>query len=428
MDYRHQVYNFPPLDTSQFYAHPQLPPPPAPYGNPYPTFVGSPTPEASAGSFQGINSSPSPPAAPVKRGRGRPPNPETVKRRAAVNSAAKAVAKATKPKSPKKNFKKKPTRSRKADKENVPLPSEDPINISDSEDETEYGTKSHWSAIERSQFYRFLLGPGAAGDRRFEQHKTDPTHVYRRAEELLFSGTRSVKAIRSLWKRSMDTFQWMLVFESYTGNGGVDPDSDDPVVILKSRLAGARTAGLTLGSLRPETINEWRANGWWDLFNDRLGQSAKVTRETVRNSASALSDQEDNDTVNQDSDNNIDPHLLEESRAAQTTGALNTPAPCKPASATVSEPKHTPASRFRTHSFGNMGDFIKLKMESEEKKTKAYEAKLELDQAKFQLERERAALDEKKAKADMARMVMSTDGMTDEVKAAANNFLLNLFK
>lgn len=167
------------------------------------------------------------------------------------------------------------------------------------------------------------------------------------------------------------------------------------------------------------------------MFIYSLGTSAKVTREVVRNSASTLSDVEDNDkTLN--SDDNMDPLIIAESRTAQTatTGPPKTPASRKDLAAIVTEPKHTPASHFRTQatsSFGNMGEYMKVKMASEDKKSKVLEAKLQLDQAKFELDQEKAKTDAQKAKLDMAQRVMSMDGASEEVKTAANQFLLSLF-
>jgi hypothetical protein len=61
----------------------------------------------------------------------------------------------------------------------------------------------------------------------------------------------------------------MHAFNSFTGNGGGDPDSDDPEATLKDKIAAARGSGLHFGSLKPETITEWERNGWYDLFNNR---------------------------------------------------------------------------------------------------------------------------------------------------------------
>ncbi|KAJ7513154.1 hypothetical protein B0H11DRAFT_2213683 [Mycena galericulata] len=255
---------------------------------------------------------------------------------------------------------------------------------SDSEDET---TSKRWPVADRDKFFRFLLDLNEEGDKRFEQHKTNPGHVYK------------------------VTFEWMVAFDAFTGNGGGDPDSDDPTAVLKVKLTAARAAGLAIGSLTPATIIEWDKNGWRTLFDDRLGNSAKVTRPVVRSSVAPLSDVED---FADDSD--IDPELKD------TTNSM-TPTPKTPA-ATVSEPKYvTPASKFRAQaaqSLGNIGEYLKAKMAADEKKTHAFEAKLELDEKRFELDRQ-------KAKVEMARTVCAMDVVSADVKDAANSFLRDYF-
>lgn len=238
----------------------------------------------------------------------------------------------------------------------------------------------------------------------------------------------------------------MVAFEGFTGNGGGDPDSDDPTAILRSRLDGARKAGLVVGKLTPQHITAWRDKGWWDLFNDRysclafisitsltvssLGNSAKVTREVVRNSASALSDVEDT-TLDLTSDDIIDPVLRQPPAATPSSTLPTTPAPRKNPAGIVSEPKHTPANNFRsqaTSSLGNIGEYMRVKMAAEEVKAKAFEARLEMDQKKLDLEAEKMKAELDKSKVDMAQKVLGMDGASEEVKAAANEFLLGLFK
>ncbi|KAJ7435648.1 hypothetical protein B0H11DRAFT_673196 [Mycena galericulata] len=223
-----------------------------------------------------------------------------------------------------------------------------------------------------------------------------------------------------MWGRSLDTYTWMRTFEGFTGNGGGDADSDDPTAILKKKLVAARKSGLHLGALNPATITEWEDNGWCELFDDRLGTSAKVSRQFARNSASIISDFEDGlSDEERDSDSNIHPALRDGSRAANAAASL---VPKTPA-AVVSEPKHVPSSNLRkqaNNSFGNIGEFMKMKMVSEEKKTNALQARLDL-------EREKLELDKAKGKVEMARAVLTMDGVDDEVKATANAYLKCLF-
>lgn len=157
----------------------------------------------------------------------------------------------------------------------------------------------------------------------------------------------------------------------------------------------------------------------------RLGASAKVSREVVRNSATPLSDPEDNDNL----DATIE--TVHPTNAPQTpTNAPQTPGPSNNAAAVVSEPKHTPASKFRLQantSFGNMGEFMKIRMASEEKKSQVLNRKLELEHARFELEKRKADTEEQKARLEMAQVVFAMEGADAETKDAANAYVRSLF-
>ncbi|KAJ6579304.1 hypothetical protein B0H10DRAFT_2342839 [Mycena sp. CBHHK59/15] len=303
---------------------------------------------------------------------------------------------------------------KKADQENIPPP----IELADSDDEIERsadGKVRYWKPSEKTRVFTFILGLDTEGERRFNQHKTNPGRVYKRVRRfhamLLRSNSRvTVPRLKSMFEHALKAFGWMRAFDGFTGNGSGDADSDDPTAILKSKLSAARKAGLPIGGLSPAKILEWEKNGWSDLFNNRFGTSAKVSRAAVRNSASPISDH-DNDSGD-DSDIYIHPELRKPAPRVQQTPA-----------ATVSEPKHTPSSNFRkqvTHSFGNLGEIMKMKMVSEEKKASVLESRLNLD-------REKLEMDKTKGKVEMAHTVLSTPGASDEVKEAANAWLLTVF-
>ncbi|KAJ7306680.1 hypothetical protein DFH08DRAFT_1054345 [Mycena albidolilacea] len=316
---------------------------------------------------------------PAKRGRGRP--------RKTANADVPAKPKASAPPAkPKAKTKTKAAKKDKSNEENLP-PAIDIVDSDDELEKNEEGKPRYWTAEEKTCVFEFFLGLDADAERRFNQHKVNPGHVYKRASEL-FDGARSADSIKSLYARSLETFTWMRAFNNFTGNGGGDPDSDDPEGILKGKIAAARGSGVHVGALKPATITEWEKNGWYELFNNRLGASAKIARPIARSSASAISDlDDDDDHDNSSSDANIDPELRK--------AALRVP---KTPAAIVSEPKHTPSSAFRKQinsSFSGLGDFMKVKMVAEEKKATMLDAKLALD-------RERLEMDKAKGKIDMA--------------------------
>ncbi|KAJ7027504.1 hypothetical protein C8F04DRAFT_89707 [Mycena alexandri] len=344
-------------------------------------------------------------APPVKRPRGRP-------RGSKNKTTMAATAPKPTPKAPTQSTKKttttKSTQKNKANRENIPPPPVFLLESSDDEiEKTEDGKLRQWQPSEKTRAFDFILG--AEADRRFEQHKVNPGHVYKRLSELVFGGARSSASVKSMYTRALTTFAWIRAFLEFTGNGGGDGDSDDDAeAILTRRLVAARESGLPLGDLKPATIDEWEKNGWTDLFMGRLGGSAKVMRKVVRSSAAAISDLDDDGDSDKEAEGNIHPSLQKTKHSA---------------AAIVTEPKHTPASAFRKQvgqSFSGLGDFMKIKAAAEEKKAAVLDARLAFDREKLELEKARG-------KVDMAQKVLAMAGASDQVRDAANAFLLTLF-
>ena len=145
----------------------------------------------------------------------------------------------------------------------------------------------------------------------------------------------------------------------------------------------------------------------------RLGRSPKITREVARHSASAVLSDE-----------------IEELSSSDTKSPSAPPKSKKatlPANHTVSEPKHKAASKYcaeLTASMSSLGDFLNKKAAMDDKKFMLIEEKAA---HKRELDEWKRALDEKRERMDMVKAVLSMEGASDEVKAAANKYLLNLF-
>ncbi|KAJ7322803.1 hypothetical protein DFH08DRAFT_817950 [Mycena albidolilacea] len=339
-----------------------------------------------------------------KRPRGRPRNP------AKVGTSGKSKLRAAIPAKPKATTKPKATKKDTANQENTP-PTID-LALTDSENDVEKsedGKICHWTADEKTIVYEFILGSDDEAERRFEQHKVNPGHVYKKISNL-FEGAHSADSVKLMYMSSLETFAWIRAFNGFIGNSGRDPNSDDPEAVLKSKIAAAHGAGMHLGALEPATITEWERNGWFDLFNSHLGTSTKVAWPVARSSASAISDlDEDFSNDNDSSDLNIDPNLRK--------AVLHVP---KTPAAVVSEPKHTPSSTFRKQvpsSFIGLGDFTRMK---EEKKAVMLELRLAIDHKRLEMDKVRG-------KIDMAAKVLSMPGASDEVKDHMNLYLLNYF-
>ncbi|KAJ6605029.1 hypothetical protein B0H10DRAFT_2077278, partial [Mycena sp. CBHHK59/15] len=315
----------------------------------------------------------------VKRPRWRPRG--STKRSA---SATPAKAKTTaKPKAPK-----------KADQENIPPP----IELADSDDEIERsadGKVRYWKPSEKTRVFTFILGLDTEGERRFNQHKTNPGRVYKRASEIEFEGDRSPDSSPCSSMRSrplggcahstasrgtavgMPTQMIPLRFSRASSALHARPVSPLAVSAPRKSWSGRRTGGRIYSIIVLEPVRRSRERQFGTLRHPFL--TTTMTQPAPR--------------------------------------VQQTPA------ATVSEPKHTPSSNFRkqvTHSFGNLGEIMKMKMVSEEKKASVLESRLNLD-------REKLEMDKTKGKVEMAHTVLSTPGASDEVKEAANAWLLTVF-
>ena len=78
-------------------------------------------------------------------------------------------------------------------------------------------------------------------------------------------------AIKGQYTRSLKMFNWIIVFEGFTGNGGGDgdADSDDDMLAQHTQhLTKACAAGLALSHLNAKMVEEWNQQGWYKLFAD----------------------------------------------------------------------------------------------------------------------------------------------------------------
>lgn len=88
------------------------------------------------------------------------------------------------------------------------------------------------------------------------------------------NGHFNVNAVKSQYSRSLQTYNLIVAFEKFTGNGGGDPDVDPDdekksLELLGDRISGARRAGHAVGKLTAITVNNWYEKGFYKLFNDR---------------------------------------------------------------------------------------------------------------------------------------------------------------
>ena len=87
-------------------------------------------------------------------------------------------------------------------------------------------------------------------------------------QETLFP-ERTHASIKSKFERLKKTYKQVTEFESWTGNGGGDPDESEEAAFA-SRYEGALKAGKVLGMLTFATYKQWKKEGWDALFAERF--------------------------------------------------------------------------------------------------------------------------------------------------------------
>ena len=92
--------------------------------------------------------------------------------------------------------------------------------------------------------------------------------IYSKASNKLFNGVYSESAVKGCFTRSLKTFRMLVAFENHTGNGGGDGDVMENGTV-EEQLGSAHSSGVDVSKLRPQLIEEWRRNGWYDLFFSR---------------------------------------------------------------------------------------------------------------------------------------------------------------
>ncbi|KAJ7312840.1 hypothetical protein DFH08DRAFT_821687 [Mycena albidolilacea] len=272
----------------------------------------------------------------------------------------------------------------------TPTPSPPVYELSDNNDDNVKADGGKcWPNPVHGHFFHFLLADMPEGAKCFKQHQTNPGHVYSQA----------------MYGRTIDTFTWMRAFNDFTGNGGGNTNCNNPEAILKSKLKAARAGSQHLRSRSQRPLPNGRIVGGMNYSGVILEQARRLHTPSFK--ALPL------------------PSLTSTTTVLSSTVLMLILTPCF-----VSEPKHVPSSSLRKQAnilFSSMGDLVKIKMKSKENKVNALEKKLAIEQEKLDLEKVRVELDKTKGKVKMVWMLLEMNGVDDEVKGAANEFLKTLF-
>ncbi|KAG2128663.1 uncharacterized protein EDB93DRAFT_1256612 [Suillus bovinus] len=132
--------------------------------------------------------------------------------------------------------------------------------------------QGNWSDEDTKLLLETLLG---SDSQLYEKLMVNAKYVYKKVASTVFNGRRSPESVRGRYERLRKVFSYILNFESMTGNGGGDPDVDE----LDDKIENARTAGKDVGTLSGAMLKKWYVEGWYSLFNERLGEHPGLVRE-----------------------------------------------------------------------------------------------------------------------------------------------------
>ncbi|KIL55498.1 hypothetical protein M378DRAFT_17904 [Amanita muscaria Koide BX008] len=292
-------------------------------------------------------------------------------------------------------------------------------------EDDEVFANTRWTDDERTTLFEYYLGPES--DEVFDKLKNNAIYAHKKASKVLFGRKYSQEAIRGQYTRAYDTFAYILALEGFTGGGGDgDEDSNDDEDPTEKKITLARSRGIALGALTSKTYHKWQSHGWYDLFANRMGKSSKVTRSVVRNSCAPLSDAEPTVGNSESSDNEESSRSgskagspiskpqsskLKSSKHAKASKSLK----LKAGSRKVSEPKHVGAKGFKEESRGSVSALDRL-----------VELKANIEEMKIKRMGSQQAAEAAQRKFEIAKQVMEMDNVSDEVKAKANELLLQL--
>ncbi|OJA20409.1 hypothetical protein AZE42_12947, partial [Rhizopogon vesiculosus] len=294
--------------------------------------------------------------------------------------------------------------------------------------------QSHWSDEDTKLLLETILGTESAF---YEDLVGNAKHIFRKISVNIFKGRRSAESVKGRYERLRRVFSYILNFESITGNGGGDPD----IEVLDEKIETARSAGKDVGNLSGATLKKWYQEGWYELFNDRLGEHPGLVREEEFRSGML------SDTLDISSEESS---ASDSSGEAKNGGTTKKPKTSRPAQKFTAEKKvklnsqkGVPAPRHkRKVSQANVGneaaeffssnvEFLKATAHGDSERLKLLKKRemREEKQHEFIVEKGRAevSLAEREAKVKNAREMMIMDGIPDEVKAAARQVLLDYF-
>ncbi|KAJ3821289.1 hypothetical protein F5880DRAFT_1582766 [Lentinula raphanica] len=152
----------------------------------------------------------------------------------------------------------------------------------------------HWTNDELNALFVYLFG--SENDVTYNKWVKNKERVYKKFLENHFDikvkFNNNHEAVAGVVTRNTAVYSYIKEYETFTG-GGSDADLqscvEDSDEWHERRIVLAKKGGKALGTLNVKKYRLWMQLGWYDLFNNRFGKSAKVDRVVVRNSVAELS-------------------------------------------------------------------------------------------------------------------------------------------
>ncbi|KAF9233646.1 hypothetical protein BU15DRAFT_66400 [Melanogaster broomeanus] len=167
-----------------------------------------------------------------------------------------------------------------------------------------------WSEDDTTKFITEIFA------NRWDKFNHNRNHVLREiVKSKLLSVPRNVKSLSSKIDHLRRAWRYMYNFETWTGNGGGDPDL--PEKEIDECIQKCKKAGRKVGTLSANSYKLWKRLQWYDMMAARLEEHPGICREDERNS-SQLSEPEE---LSSDSDDEGVPPLQTPAHAPSSARA-----------------------------------------------------------------------------------------------------------
>ncbi|KAG1804016.1 hypothetical protein EV424DRAFT_1581703 [Suillus variegatus] len=286
----------------------------------------------------------------------------------------------------------------------------------------------NWTNDETRILLEALLGPDSE---LYTELGTNAKYAYRKVSQTKFDGKRSPQSVRSRYERLRKLFTYILAFESMTGNGEGDPDVKE----LDEQIKNARVAGRDVGNLSGTMLKRWYTEGWYELFNNRLGEHPGLVREhdfrsgTISDTIEISSDEDAKDANSGFESADAEAKPARKSTAKGGTASTKTQEKSL-TSRGVPAPRHKRQSS-RTSMGSELAEYLTSNAEYMRHMMKSDNDRLKIQQKRENRQDEKQAADARAAQVEArvrnAREVLADEMMPDDMKEVARKVLMDYF-